>query len=339
MKRKNRSLWRLPLIMLLIGAFAIQWAACGKTSLIRVRLCEVTHSIFYTPLYAALNQGFFEQEGLEIELSNGNGADKVMTALLSGQADIGFMGPESTLYVYNEGRDDYVVNFAQLTQTDGSFLVGRVPEPDFSWERVRGKTIVGGRIGGMPEMTLEYVLKQKGIQPGADVEVLTNIQFALMAGAFTGGTGDYVALFEPVASQVELEGSGHVVASIGKEAGNVPYTVFNARKGYIEQNQDIIQRFTNAVHRGQLWVQSNTPEAIVKAIKPAFPDTSDDILASAVKRYQEQDSWAKTPNFTDESFARLQDIMTLAGQLDQRAPYDKLVTNTYADQAVANVKG
>jgi NitT/TauT family transport system substrate-binding protein len=338
MKRKNRSLARLPLIMFLIGAFVVQFTACGKTSLIHIRLSEVTHSIFYTPFYAALNQGFFEQEGLEIELSNVNGTDKVMTALLSGQADIGFMGPEASLYVYNEGKDDYVVNFAQLTQTDGSFLVGRVPEPDFDWERTRGKTIVGGRIGGMPEMTLEYVLKQKRIMPGTDVEVLTNIQFALMAGAFTGGTGDYVALFEPVASQVELEGKGYVVASIGKEAGSIPYTVFNASKSYMEKNTEIIQKFTNAVYRGQLWVQKNTPETIAKAIQSSFPDTSDAVLISAVKRYQAQDSWAKTPHFTEESFTRLQDIMTLAGQLDQRVPYDKLVTNVYADQSVINIK-
>lgn len=337
MKQKNRSFTCLAVMLFLIGGLIAQ-SACEKTSLLQIRLNEVTHSIFYTPFYAALDQGFFEMEGLEIELSNGNGTDKVMTALLSGHADIGLMGPEASVYVYNEGKDNYVVNFAQLTQTDGSFLVGRVPEPDFVWDNLRGKTVIGGRIGGMPEMTLEYVLKNKNIFPGADAEVLTNIQFALMAGAFTGGTGDYVALFEPVASQVELEGKGYVVASVGKEAGQVPYTAFGASKSYIEKNPEIIQKFTNAVYRGQIWVQESTPEEIAKAIQSAFPDTPEEILISSVNRYRDQDSWAKTPHFTNDSFNRLQDIMELAEQLDQRAPYEALVTNDYADQAVAKVK-
>jgi NitT/TauT family transport system substrate-binding protein len=338
MKKKSRSLAGMSAVLLLTGIFAAQFTACEKTSLIQVRLNEVTHSIFYTPFYAALDQGFFEMEGLQVELSNGNGTDKVMTALLSGHADIGLMGPEASVYVYNEGKDNYVVNFAQLTQTDGSFLVGRVPEPDFDWENLRGKTVIGGRIGGMPEMTLEYVLKNKNIIPDSDVEVLTNIQFALMAGAFTGGTGDYVALFEPVASQVEQEGKGYVVASVGKEAGQVPYTAFGASKSYMEEHPEIVQKFTNAVYRGQIWVQESTPEEIARAIQSAFPDTSEDLLISAVKRYRDQDSWAKTPNFTNESFDRLQDIMELAGQLNQRAPYEMLVTNDYADQTVASVK-
>lgn len=337
MKRMNRSLVCLAVILVLTGIFIAQ-SACEKTALTQVRLNEVTHSIFYTPFYAALDQGFFETEGLRIELSNGNGADKVMTALLSGHADIGLMGPEASVYVYNEGKDNHVVNFAQLTQTDGSFLVGRTPESDFDWENLRGKTVIGGRIGGMPEMTLEYVLKNKNIIPGEHAEVLTNIQFALMAGAFTGGTGDYVALFEPVASQLEQEGKGYVVASVGKEAGQIPYTCFGASKSYIEDNPEIIQKFTNAVYRGQIWVQESAPEEIARAIQSAFPDTPEELLISAAKRYRDQDSWAKTPNFTNESFNRLQDIMELAGQLGQRAPYGALVTNDYADQAVASVK-
>ena len=211
----------------------------------KVRLNEVTHSVFYAPLYAAINLGFFEEEGIELELTTGHGADKVMTALLSGQADIGLMGPEATIYVFNQGQEDYVVNFAQLTQRDGSFLVARAPDSDFTWEKVRGATIIGGRPGGMPLMTLEFVLKSYGIIPGEDVEVLTHIQFPLMAGAFTGGEGDYVTLFEPVASTLEKEGLGYVVASVGEDSGLVPYTVFSARKSYIEQSPEIVQSFTN----------------------------------------------------------------------------------------------
>jgi len=327
------------LILLLIMALVLTaLVGCGEQKLTKIRLNEVTHSVFYAPLYAAINQGFFEQEGIELELTTGQGADKVMTAVLSGQADIGFMGPEATVYVFNEGKDDYAVNFAQLTKRDGSFLVAREPDPNFTWDKVKGTTIIGGRKGGVPEMTLEYVLKNKGIMPGKDVEVLTNIQFALMAGAFTGGTGDYVALFEPVAATLEQEKSGYVVASIGQESGEIPYTVFSAKKSYLEKNKELIQKFTNAIYRGQLWVKNHSPEEIAKAIKPSFPDSDEKILTAVAKRYKEIDAWAQTPLFTEEAFNRLQDVMQLAGELDKRAPYDKLVTNTFAEEAIKKVK-
>ncbi len=330
--------WSLILSLLLVLSLLVAgMLGCGQQKLTKVRLNEVTHSIFYAPLYVALNQGFFKEEGLEIELTNGAGADKVMTAVLSGQADIGFMGPEATIYVFNQGKDDYVINFAQLTQKDGSFLVGRQPDPNFTWDKVKGKTIIGGRKGGVPEMTLEYVLKNKGIIPGKDVTVLTNIQFALMAGAFTGGTGDYVTLFEPVAATLEKEGKGFVVASVGKEGGEIPYTVFSAKKSYIEKNPQIIQKFTNAIYKGQRWIQSHTPEEIAKAIKPSFPDADEKILATVVKRYRDQDTWAKSPVFTKEAFERLQDIIQEAGELSKRAPYEKLVTNKFAEEAVKKI--
>jgi NitT/TauT family transport system substrate-binding protein len=312
---------------------------CSESSeLTRVRLNEVTHSVFYAPMYVAINQGFFEEEGIELELTTGQGADKVMTALLSGQADIGFMGPEATIYVYNQGQEDYAVNFAQLTQRDGSFLVAREPDPDFNWEKTRNTTIIGGRAGGMPLMTLEYVLKNHGIMPGDDVEVLTHIQFALMAGAFTGGEGDYVTLFEPVAAALEMEGLGFVVASVGEDSGLVPYTVFSARKSYMERNPDIVQRFTNAIYRGQLWVQAHSPEEIATAIEPSFPEVGLEVLTAVARRYKEIDAWAHSPVFTEESFSRLQDIMETAGELSKRAPYDTLVTNTFAEEAIHSIQ-
>lgn len=323
---------------LILMVFVSGMTGCGEKELAKVRLNEVTHSIFYAPLYAAINLGFFQEEGIDLELTNGAGADKVMTAILANQADVGFMGPEATVYVFNEGKEDYVINFAQLTQRDGSFLVGREPDPDFNWEKLKGTTIIGGRKGGMPEMTLEYVLKEKGIVPGKDVNVLTNIQFALMAGAFTGGTGDYVTLFEPVAVQMEQEGKGFVVASVGKEGGEIPYTVFSAKKSYIESHPDIIQKFTNAIYKGQIWIHSHTPEEVAKAIKPSFPDADEKVLAKVVKRYRDQDTWAKSPRFTKEAFNRLQDIVQEAGQLAKKAPYEKLVTNIFADEAVKNIK-
>ncbi|UNC92697.1 ABC transporter substrate-binding protein [Candidatus Contubernalis alkaliaceticus] len=328
----------LLLCLLILTAAASVLVGCQDQSLTRVRLNEVTHSVFYAPLYAAINQGYFEQEGINLELTTGQGADKVMTAMLSGQADVGFMGPEATIYVYNQGQEDYAVNFAQLTKRDGSFLVAREPDPDFDWDKVKGKTIIGGRQGGMPLMTLEYVLKNKGITPGEDVDVLTNIQFALMAGAFTGGTGDFVTLFEPVAAALELEGSGFVVASVGEESGEIPYTVFSARKSFIEENPDIIQRFTNAIYLGQRWVENSTPEEIALVISPSFPDVNEEILTAVATRYKDIDAWAYSPIFTEESFERLQDVMETAGELDKRAPFEKLVSNIYAEKAIEKVK-
>ncbi len=314
---------------------------CGQeeAGMTRIRLNEVTHSIFYAPMYAAINKGFFSDAGLEVELTNGAGADKVMTALLADEADIGLMGPEATIYVYNEGKDNYIVNFAQLTNSDGSFLVGREPDPDFSWDDLRGKTVIGGRIGGMPEMVLEYTMKQNGLIPQQDVEVLTNIQFALMGGAFTGGTGDYVNLFEPVASQLEQEGQGYIVASLGKESGAIPYTVFSATKEYMAKNEELIQKFTTALAKAQAWVLSAPAEEVAAAIKSSFPDTDDSLLISSINRYRDQGSWAATPVFTEEAFELLQDIMTEAGQLEKRAPYEDLVTNQFAEAAVEATGG
>lgn len=328
---RKMNFFILALVLVLAIAFVI--SGCNKQQGQKIRLIEVTHSIFYAPQYVAIYEGYFKEEGIDIELTTGEGADKVMTAVLANQADIGFMGPEAAIYVYNEGREDYAQIFAQLTQTDGSFLVGREEEPDFKWENLRGKTIIGGRKGGVPLMTLEYVLKKHGLTPGVDVEVLTNVQFALMAGAFTGGTGDYVTLFEPVASTLENEGSGYVVASVGVAAGNIPYTAYAAKKSFIEKNKDLIQRFTNAIYKGQQFVQEKSPEEIAKAIQPAFPDSDLDLLTQVIKRYKDQDSWASNPILKEEDFNHLQDIMEMAGELDKRAPYDELINNEFAEKA------
>lgn len=334
--RKKILLITVILVMSLV--FAAVFGGCGPKELAKVRLNEVTHSVFYAPQYVALNLGFFKEEGLEVELTTGQGADKVMTAVLSGQADIGFAGPEAAIYVYNEGKEDYAAVFAQLTKRDGSFLMGREANPDFKWEDVRGKTIIGGRKGGVPEMTLEYVLKKNGLEPGKDVTVDTSVQFALMAGAFTGGKADYVTLFEPTASMLEKEGKGHILASVGKDSGEIPYTAYFAKKSYLDKNKGIVQKFTNAIYRGQLWVDSHSPEEVAKAIKPSFPDADEALLTTVAKRYKEQDAWSKDPIMKKESLDLLQEVIQTAGQLKKPAPYDKVVTVKFAEEALKKVK-
>ena len=323
----------LTLLLCLLLTAGILAGCGGETGeLMTVRLSEVTHSVFYAPFYAALELGFFEEEGLEIELSNGGGADKVMTAVLAGQVEIGLAGPESCIYVLNEGREDYPVVFAQLTKRDGSFLVGRTDE-EFSWENLRGKTILGGRKGGVPEMTLEYVMRQNGVIPQEDAVVDTSVQFNMMAGAFTGGNGDYVALFEPTATEVELAGKGYVLTSIGLESGEIPYTAFFAAQSYLQENPEVIQGFTNAIARGQEWVLSHSAEEIAETILEQFPDTDLEVLTAVCQRHLEIDAWNATPVMEEEALDRLMTVMETAGELEQRVAFADLVDNSFAEKA------
>ena len=324
--------------LILTLLISVSLTGCKKDELRKVRLIEVTHSLFYTPQYVAITQGFFEEEGLKIELTNGKGADKCMTALLSGEADIAFMGPEASVYVYNQGREDYAINFAQLTQKDGSFLVAREPDPDFTFTKLRGKEVLGGRKGGMPEMTLEYVIKKHGLTPGEDVNVRTDVQFDVLAGAFVGGEGDYVALFEPVAATLEKEEKGYVVASIGKEGGYIPYTCYCTTKSILDKEPELVQKFTNAIYKGMLWVQNNSTEEIAKAVKPQFPDTDDEVLVALIDRYKDQDTWKPDLILTEEGLNHMMDIMELAGELDTRADYNKIVTTKFAEKAMEKIK-
>lgn len=326
---------KLCLVMAVLLCACFVLCACGANEQkTKVVLSEVTHSVFYAPQYVAINKGFFSDVGLEVELQNGQGADKVMTAVLSGQCDIGFAGPEASIYVYNEGKEDYSVVFAQLTKRDGSFLVGREPEPGFKWSDLKDKSIIGGRKGGVPEMTLEYVLNKNGLVPGKDVDVDTSIQFALMAGAFTGGKGNYVTLFEPTASLLEKEGKGHILASVGQESGEIPYTAYFAKKSYIEKNMATIQKFTDAIYKGQKWVDTHSPKEIAEAVKSSFPDTDLAVLETVAKRYKDIDAWCKDPIMKEASFNLLQTVMDQAGQLKQKAAYEKVVDNTYAEKAI-----
>ena len=291
----------------------------------KITLAEVTHSIFYAPQYVAIEQGYFEEVGIDVELILTSGADKVTAAVLSKDADIGFCGSEGTIYVYNGGEKDYLKTFAQLTQKDGSFLVSREEIKDFKLEDLEGKTVLGGRAGGMPEMTLEYALKQNGIDPKKDVEIDTSVDFAAMGGAFIGGQGDFVTLFEPNALEIEKEGYGYVVASIGELGGVVPYTSYSARISFLEENKELINNFTKAIQKGIDYVHNHTDEEVAKAIIDQFPDTSLEDIAKVVKRYRDIDAWPKTTDFSEDSFNHLQDIMIDNGAIDKKVPYDKLM--------------
>ena len=313
--------------------------ACKKnTTAVLVRVNEVTHSVFYAPFYVAINQGFFTEEGIKIELINGGGADKSMTALLSNQADIGFMGPEAAVYVYNEGKENHPVIIGQVTKRDGSFLVGKVKDTNFTWDKVKGKSIIGGRKGGMPEMTLEHVLRKNGIIPNQDATVRTDVQFNLMGGAFMGGTDDYVALFEPVASTMEMQGEGFIVAAIGEASGEVPYTAMMVTKEYLAKNKDILQSYINALYKGQKWVQSHNPSEIAEAIRPSFPDSSIELLTSVAKRYKDIDAWMSDPILKEDAFNNMQGIIEEAGIITKRADYNKIVDNSFAKKAVEKIK-
>ena len=298
-----------------------------------VTLNEVAHSIFYAPMYIAIEEGYFKEEGINLDLVTGFGADKTMTAVLSGEADIGFMGSEASIYTYNEGANDYVVNFAQLTQRAGNFLVAREEMPDFKWEDLKGKLVLGGRKGGMPEMVFEYILRQNNIDAAKDVEIDQSIDFGSTAAAFSGGQGDFTVEFEPGATSLEKEKEGYVVASLGTDSGYVPYTAFSAKKSYIDKNPDVIQGFTNALQKGMDYVQSHTPEEIASIIAPQFKETDLDTITTIVTRYYDQDTWKDNLIFEKKSFELLQDILEDAGELDERVPYDDLVTTDFADKA------
>ena len=312
-------------------------AGCSKKAddgkLTPLTLCEVAHSIFYAPQYAAIELGYFKEEGIDLTLFNGSGADNVMTALISGDADIGFMGSEASIYVYREGAEDYAVNFAQLTQRAGNFLVGREADPDFQWSDLIGKKVLGGRKGGMPQMVFEYILRRNGIDPATDLTIDQSIDFGLTAAAFTSNDADYTVEFEPFATGLELEGSGYVVASLGVDSGYVPYTAYSALGSYMDKNPELIQRFTNAIQKGLDYVNSHSAEEIAAVIAPQFAETDPERIAVIVGRYLDQDTWKENTVFTEESFALLQDILEEAGELTERVPYDQLVNVKYAEEA------
>ena len=321
----------LAVTALPLGVFA---AKKDEAKLAKVTLNEVAHSIFYAPQYVAIEEGYFKDEGLDMTLITGFGADKTMTAVISGEADIGFMGAEASIYAYQEGATDPVVNFAQLTQRAGNFLVAREEMPDFKWEDLKGRKVLGGRKGGMPEMVFEYILKQNGLDPQKDLSIDQSIDFGATAAAFKGdNSADFTVEFEPSATALEKQGAGYVVASLGVDSGYVPYTSYSAKTSYMEKNPDIMQKFTNALQKGMDYVQKHTPEEIARVIEPQFPETDLDTITAIVKRYYDQDTWKENLVFGQEGFELLQDILEDAGELKERTPYEELVNTEFAKNA------
>ena len=318
-------------LVIAIIALCIPFAACAKEGKEDVvRLNEVTHSVFYAPLYVAINEGYFKEQGILIELTNGGGADKTMTAVLSGQADIGFCGPEASIYVYNEGKKDYPIVIGQLTKRDGSFVIGREEMANFDWKTAFvGKEIIGGRKGGVPAMALEYALKKNGYVDGENTTINYDVQYDLISAAFDGGTGDYCTMFEPAATNFALAGKGHIVASVGAEAGDIPYTCFCAEKSYLEKNADTVKRFLAALQKGVEYVKTQSAETIAKAVSPSFADTKIDVLSTAIANYKSIGAYVDDMKLKKEDFERLQDIIISAGVMTKRADYDKLVDNGY----------
>lgn len=332
-------------IILAISAFIIVFSINidntknnEDTNSILLKVNEVTRSVFYAPQYVSINNGYFNEYGINIDLSTGQGADAVMTSVLSGESQIGFAGPEASIYVYNEGKEDYTQVFAQLTKRDGSFLVSKSPIDNFDWNMLKGKTIIPGRKGGVPYMTLEYVLKQKGLNPKTDLKLDDSIKFDLMATAFTSGDADFVTLFDPTASNIQNMKKGYVVASIGKESGEIPYTAYFAKKSYINKNKETIQNFTNAIYKGQIWVKTHSSEEIAKVIANFFPDTDLDLLTTAIQNYKDIDAWNSTPVLEENSFNKLQDVMVSAGELAVTAPYSEIINNDFSKTSIDLIK-
>lgn len=326
----------LGLVLFVCSFFIVSCGDKDQTNqaLTKITLNEVAHSIFYAPMYVAIEEGYFEEQGLEVTLVTGFGADKTMTAVLTGEADIGFMGSESSIYTYVQGTDDPVINFAQLTQRAGNFLVSREPIEDFKWEMLKGEEVLGGRAGGMPEMVFEYILKKHGIRPDSDLSIDQSIDFGSTAAAFSGGKGSFSIEFEPHATSLETKGEGYVVASLGEESGYVPYTAFSATKSYMEAHPEEIQAFVKALQKGLDYVNSHTPEEIAKIISPQFEETELETITKIVKRYYEQDTWPEDLVFEEESFTLLEHILMEAGELTEMLPYEDLVNTEFAQKAL-----
>ena len=324
----------LMLALLVVSCVGV-FGGCQNGDPDHIKLIEVTHSVFYAPLYVALDGGYFEEEGLTIELTNGGGADKCMTSVIAGQSDIGLMGPEAAIYIYNEGRSDYPVIFGQLTQKDGSFLMARTDMPDFQWTDIAGKEVIGGRKGGVPAMALEYAIKKAGLIDGRDYTMNYDVQYDLIGPAFEGGTGDFCTMFEPAASNMQKAGSGYIVASVGQQAGDMPFTAFMATQSYIAEHREQVDKFVRAIIKAMDFVNTSSAEDIAKVLAPSFDGTDLATLANSIQAYKDIGAYSTTPVMAKEDFELLQDVIIDAGVMTKRADFDKLVNNSIAEALLA----
>ncbi|MBP2243336.1 NitT/TauT family transport system substrate-binding protein [Cytobacillus eiseniae] len=325
---------KISFSLVLIAILIIPLAACGKDGVKNIRIGEVTRSIFYAPQYVAIEKGFFEEEGLNVELTTTAGGDKTMTALLSDSIDFALVGSETSIYVYAQGSNDPVINFAALTQTDGTFLVSREKIDNFSWDQLKGVTFLGQRKGGMPQMVGEFVLKKHGIDPQQDLDLIQNIDFANVAPAFASGTGEFVQLFEPTASVFEQEGNGYIVASFGEESGNLPYTTFMTKESTINDDKETVEKFTRAIYKAQQWVEENSSKDIADVIKGYFDNTNIETIEMVVDRYKSQGSFATNPVVGEDGWNNLLDVMEEAGELPERVDYRTLVNTEIAEDVM-----
>lgn len=313
-------------------------SACGEDDdVVTLKINEVTHSVFYAPMYLADSLGYFEEEGIRIELTNGGGADNVMSAVLSGDADIGFCGPEAALYVLLGGSSDVPTVFGQLTKRDGSFLVSRVEEPGFEWTDLKGKEILAGRKGGVPAMTFEYILKENGFSDG-EIKINYDVSFNLMTSAFESGVADYCTMFEPTASEYQAAGKGYIVASVGEASGEVPYTSYIAKRSWLDKNEETVKGFLRAMLKAVRYAQENDAATIADKLYAQFPSTSLNSITTSITSYQNIDSWVTDMTMTQASFERLQDIIESAGELPSRADFAALVDNGYAKEVYDSFK-
>ncbi|AIF43990.1 ABC transporter substrate-binding protein [Virgibacillus sp. SK37] len=325
---------KIKLLLICSAVTVLILSACSSQKTTSINIAEVTRSLFYAPQYVAIEKGFFEEEGLDVELQTTWGGDKTMTALLSDGADVALVGSETSIYVYGQNSKDYAINFAQLTQTDGTFLVAKEPKPDFQWEDLKDSTFLGQRKGGMPQMVGEFVLKKHGIDPHRDLNLKQNIDFANIPGAFVSGDAEYVQLFEPTASTFEKEGKGHIIASFGEESGHVPYTVYMTKQSFMKENEETVESFTRAVYKAQQWVENNSAEDIASVIQPYFEDTDLEMLTSSIDRYKSQGSFATDPILDKEEWNNLKNIMDEAGELPVDAAYEELVNTKFAEEVI-----
>ena len=330
---KKKIIIILITLIVLVGVSLILIKVFDKkedSSLTKVRLAEVTHSSFYAPLYVAIENGYFEEEGIDLELILTPGADKVSAAVLSNDVEIGFAGAESAIYVYDQEESDYLRIFSGLTKRDGQFIVARDNYEDFSLEDLYGKEILVGRSTGMPALNFLNGLKNMEIDIDK-ININYSVEFAALSGSFIGGTGDFVNLFEPNATSLEENGYGHVVASVGVMSGEVPYTAFYARKSYIEENPKIIEGFTKAIAKAITYTLENDATKVAEGIIDQFPDTDVSELALMIDRYKEYDCWLETPFVSEKLFTNLEDFLIDFDLLSDYVPYEDLVNNFYEE--------